>query len=94
VKSVKKNAHGFFLASCGEVLGSRKKLQGKDLQKQKRCGLLECSYEDVRSSMAGGKGEHSKELRRNQSTAGSIGAGFARLDSLDSAGGGSGGSVL
>ena len=53
-KSVKKNAHGFFLASCGEAFGSRKKLQGKDLQKQKRCGLLECSCEDVRSSLAGG----------------------------------------
>ena len=55
-KSVKKkNAHGFFLARWGEVLGSRKKLQGKDLQKQKRCGLLECSCEDVRNSLAGGK---------------------------------------
>ena len=51
----RKNAHGFFLARWGEVLGSRKKLQGKDLQKQKRCGLLECSCEDVRSSLAGGK---------------------------------------
>jgi hypothetical protein len=38
----------------GEVIGSRKKLQGKDLQKQKRCGLLECSREDVKSSLAGG----------------------------------------
>jgi hypothetical protein len=54
-KSVKKNARGFFLARWGEVLGSRKKLQGKDLQKQKRCGLLECSCEDVRNSLAGGK---------------------------------------
>ena len=55
-KSVKKkNAHGFFLARWGEVLGSRNKLQGKDLQKQKRCGLLECSCEDVRNSLAGGK---------------------------------------
>jgi hypothetical protein len=43
------------LASRGEVLGSRKKLPGKNLQKQKRCGLLECSCEDVRSSLAGGK---------------------------------------
>ena len=64
-KSVKKNAHGFFLASCGEAFGSRKKLQGKDLQKQKRCGLLECSCEDVRSSLAGG-GElrYSRNSRR------------------------------
>ena len=54
-KSVKKNVHGFFLARWGEVLGSRKKLQGKDLQKQNRCGLLECSCEDVRNSLAGGK---------------------------------------
>jgi hypothetical protein len=54
-KSVKKHACGFFLASCGEVFGSRKKLQGKDLKKQKRCGLLECSCEDVRNSLAGGK---------------------------------------
>ena len=50
-----KMCHGFFLARWGEVLGSRKKLQGKDLQKQKRCGLLECSYEDVRNYLAGGK---------------------------------------
>ena len=53
-RNPKKNAHGFFLARWGEVLGSRKKLQGKDLQKQKRCGLLECSCEDVRNSLAGG----------------------------------------
>ena len=62
-KSVKKNAHGFFLASCGEAFGSRKKLQGKDLQKQKRCGLLECSCEDVRSSLAGGGELSTAEIR-------------------------------
>jgi hypothetical protein len=37
------------------VLGISKKLQVKDLQKPKRCGLLECSCEDVSISMAGGK---------------------------------------
>jgi hypothetical protein len=51
----RKNARGFFLSSCGEVLGSRKKLQEKDLQHEASCGLLECSREDVRSSLAGGK---------------------------------------
>jgi hypothetical protein len=85
-KSVKRNARGFFLASWGEVLGSRKKLQEKDLQKQKRCGLLECSCEDVMIFLAGGKGEHSKELRRNQNTTRSIGAGQPGLDPLDPTG--------
>jgi hypothetical protein len=63
VKSVKKNAHGFFLARCGEAFGSRKKLRGNDLQKQKRCGLLECSCEDVRSSLAGGGELSTAEIR-------------------------------